>query len=267
MAPKFRMAVKHGCTERVRRLVLAVPWSMYATHAGGSNLHVARAAVARASQPAAGAAGALSAATRWSAQSTDRTGGTPLPPRRDGRAEQPHRIMGRAARPDAAAAAAVERAVIAATAAADEHRCRRAPAAGWCAGARPDPCAGRSDGDPDPRRSWRRRARCEAAELLPPSVAAAACRTCALHVKTRTTHRACCWPLLQVIKIEHPTRGDDTRSWGPPFSEDGEAAYFIAVNRNKRSVTVNIADPVPRTAHQRCLRTPPTAPHDGLSDC
>eukprot|EP01052_Picozoa_sp_SAG31_P004611 SAG31_NODE_192_length_20788_cov_8.938083_13_plen_96_part_00 len=46
-----------------------------------------------------------------------------------------------------------------------------------------------------------------------------------------------------VLKIEHPSRGDDTRSWGPPFSADGEAAYFISVNRNKRSVTVNIADP------------------------
>jgi len=38
-----------------------------------------------------------------------------------------------------------------------------------------------------------------------------------------------------VVKIERPDGGDDTRSWGPPFTEDGEATYFLSVNRNKRS--------------------------------
>lgn len=49
-----------------------------------------------------------------------------------------------------------------------------------------------------------------------------------------------------VIKIERPVSGDETRGWGPPFVGEpygnypGESAYFIAANRNKRSVTVNI---------------------------
>ncbi len=43
-----------------------------------------------------------------------------------------------------------------------------------------------------------------------------------------------------VIKIEPPGTGDDTRGWGPPFAA-GEAAYFLGVNRNKRSLTLNLA--------------------------
>jgi crotonobetainyl-CoA:carnitine CoA-transferase CaiB-like acyl-CoA transferase len=48
-----------------------------------------------------------------------------------------------------------------------------------------------------------------------------------------------------VIKVEHPDRGDDTRHWGPPFAGEGEAresAYFLAVNRNKRSIGVDLKD-------------------------
>lgn len=49
----------------------------------------------------------------------------------------------------------------------------------------------------------------------------------------------------EVIKIERPGKGDDTRSWGPPFQQatPGESAYFLSANRGKHSVAVNIADP------------------------
>lgn len=51
-----------------------------------------------------------------------------------------------------------------------------------------------------------------------------------------------------VIKIEHPGKGDDTRAWGPPYLSDAqgqptrEAAYYLSANRNKRSVAINLAD-------------------------
>ncbi|XP_054548275.1 succinate--hydroxymethylglutarate CoA-transferase isoform X4 [Talpa occidentalis] len=46
----------------------------------------------------------------------------------------------------------------------------------------------------------------------------------------------------EVIKVERPGAGDDTRTWGPPFVGT-ESVYFLSVNRNKKSIAVNIKDP------------------------
>jgi crotonobetainyl-CoA:carnitine CoA-transferase CaiB-like acyl-CoA transferase len=56
----------------------------------------------------------------------------------------------------------------------------------------------------------------------------------------------------EVIKIEEPGKGDDTRAW-PPFVE-GEATYFMAVNRNKQSVTLNLKAAEGRAIFQRLAR-------------
>jgi crotonobetainyl-CoA:carnitine CoA-transferase CaiB-like acyl-CoA transferase len=47
----------------------------------------------------------------------------------------------------------------------------------------------------------------------------------------------------EVIKVEHPQGGDDSRHWAPPRAPDGQASYFLAVNRGKRSITIDLKHP------------------------
>jgi len=53
----------------------------------------------------------------------------------------------------------------------------------------------------------------------------------------------------EVVKVERPGRGDDTRRWGPPWLQDesgndtGESAYYLSTNRGKKSVTIDITQP------------------------
>lgn len=47
----------------------------------------------------------------------------------------------------------------------------------------------------------------------------------------------------EIVKIEQPGIGDDSRQWAPPYTPDGQATYFFAVNRNKKSVTLNLKHP------------------------
>ena len=62
-----------------------------------------------------------------------------------------------------------------------------------------------------------------------------------------------------VLKIERPGEGDDTRRWGPPFvpgqggEDTGESAYYLAINRNKRSVAIDIAAPEGQRLVRRLL--------------
>lgn len=63
----------------------------------------------------------------------------------------------------------------------------------------------------------------------------------------------------EVIKIERPGAGDDTRQWGPPFAKDAqgqattEAAYYLAVNRNKKSITLDISSAEGQSLVKRLL--------------
>jgi crotonobetainyl-CoA:carnitine CoA-transferase CaiB-like acyl-CoA transferase len=58
----------------------------------------------------------------------------------------------------------------------------------------------------------------------------------------------------EVIKIERPGNGDDARNWGPPFL-DGESLWFLSVNRNKRSVTLDFQHAAGRSILYRLVRT------------
>jgi crotonobetainyl-CoA:carnitine CoA-transferase CaiB-like acyl-CoA transferase len=56
----------------------------------------------------------------------------------------------------------------------------------------------------------------------------------------------------RVIKVEQPGRGDDTRAWGPPFAA-GESTYFLSINRNKESVTLDFKSPAGRHLLERLV--------------
>src|SRR6266436_5698528 len=57
-----------------------------------------------------------------------------------------------------------------------------------------------------------------------------------------------------VVKIERPESGDDTRGYGPPFV-NGESAYFMSINRSKRSLTLNLKHPEALKTLQRLIET------------
>ncbi|WP_181924006.1 CaiB/BaiF CoA transferase family protein [Streptomyces inhibens] len=58
----------------------------------------------------------------------------------------------------------------------------------------------------------------------------------------------------EVIKVERPGTGDDTRAWGPPFAQDGTAAYFDAANRSKRGLALDLGDPDDAAAARELAR-------------
>ncbi len=57
----------------------------------------------------------------------------------------------------------------------------------------------------------------------------------------------------EIIKVEQPGSGDDTRTWGPPFA-GGESTYFLAVNRNKQSLCLDLHDPADRATARRLVQ-------------
>lgn len=69
----------------------------------------------------------------------------------------------------------------------------------------------------------------------------------------------CCQVLgdlgADVVKIERPGAGDDTRAWGPPFvGEDGPSAYYLSCNRNKRSLALDLSHPGSREVLDELIR-------------
>ncbi len=58
----------------------------------------------------------------------------------------------------------------------------------------------------------------------------------------------------EIIKVEMPGTGDDTRQWGPPFVE-GESAYFLSINRNKKSITLNLKNEKARGIAKKLAET------------
>jgi crotonobetainyl-CoA:carnitine CoA-transferase CaiB-like acyl-CoA transferase len=57
-----------------------------------------------------------------------------------------------------------------------------------------------------------------------------------------------------VIKVEPPGQGDDIRTWGPPFLDGGESAYFMSTNRNKRGIVLDLKSHDGRAIVRRLVR-------------
>ena len=57
----------------------------------------------------------------------------------------------------------------------------------------------------------------------------------------------------EVIKVERPDTGDQTRAWGPPYTQ-GESAYYLSINRNKRSLTLNLKHPEGQEIFRRLVQ-------------
>ena len=55
----------------------------------------------------------------------------------------------------------------------------------------------------------------------------------------------------EVTKVERPGGGDETRAWGPPYDSDAQSTYFESVNRNKRTVVLDLADPAGKAEARR----------------
>ena len=72
-----------------------------------------------------------------------------------------------------------------------------------------------------------------------------------------------------VVKVEPPPRGDDTRLWGPPFV-NGISSYFLSINRNKRSIGLNLKSPegkeVLEQTRQRAISLPAHSPEGRRSN-
>ena len=64
----------------------------------------------------------------------------------------------------------------------------------------------------------------------------------------------------EVIKIENPKGGDAARGWGPPFQE-GASTCFHSVNRGKRGITIDLADPADAARLRRLILERAAAPH------
>src|SRR3569623_2476022 len=56
-----------------------------------------------------------------------------------------------------------------------------------------------------------------------------------------------------VVKVERPPAGDDTRGWGPPFDSSGASAYYLSVNRNKKSVAAELSSERDRALIRRLI--------------